>query len=55
MARGLKVYRNQAGKRAFREDLVDTFVVGDDVDPATVDEQLQFHQEWLASIRGDGH
>jgi hypothetical protein len=53
MARGLKVYRNQMGKRAFRDDLVHTFAVGDDVDPATVEDQLQFHREWLASLRVD--
>jgi len=50
MGRGLKVYKNEIGKRAFREDLVDTFAVGDDVSPSTVEDQLQFHLDWLESV-----
>ena len=50
MGRGLKVYRNQMGKRAFRTDLVGTFAVADDVEPATVEDQWQFHLDWLGSL-----
>jgi hypothetical protein len=50
MGRGLKIYRNQMGKRAFRADLVSTFAVADDVEPATVEDQWRFHLEWLGSL-----
>ena len=50
MGRGLKVYKNQPGRRASRDDLVGTFADGTDVEPVTVEEQWQFHLDWLASL-----
>ncbi len=55
MASGLKVYRHYMGKRRSLDDAVDTFAVGDDIDLATVEQQYQFHEEWIASLRRGGH
>ncbi len=51
MGLGLKAYKQQPGRHARREDLVDIFTTGPDVDPASVDEQEAFHNQWLASRR----
>jgi hypothetical protein len=50
MGLGLKAYKTQPGKRAFYADLVKIFDVGPVVEPCSVAEQKQFHQEWLRSL-----
>jgi len=50
MGLGLKANKLHLGQRGRREDLVDIFTTGPDVEPASVDEQEAFHKEWLASI-----
>jgi hypothetical protein len=51
MSRGLKAYRSVLGTPGRTKDLVEIFAVGEDFEPATVEEQLAFHQAWLASLR----
>jgi hypothetical protein len=50
MALGLKAYRTRLGAEAMLTDLVNIFDAGPDVDPASVEEQKAFHDEWLASV-----
>ena len=49
MGLGLKAYRLHLGQHARKEDLVDIFTTGPDVDPASVDDQETFLKEWRAS------
>ena len=51
MGRGLKAYRFKIGHHAGIADLVDIFAEGADVIPASVENQHQHWQEWLASPR----
>jgi hypothetical protein len=39
------------GQVALLEDLVGIFNMGDDVDPATVKEQEEYHRAWLSSLK----
>jgi len=48
---GLYGYRLTLGKLAVREDLVNIFETGDDVDPTLVSEQLEFAQQWFDSLQ----
>jgi hypothetical protein len=50
MGRGLKAYKTYLGQRSRREDLVDIFATGPDVEPASVDEQIAFHRQWPESL-----
>lgn len=50
MGLGIKAYKTQLGRQALRADLVSIFETGADVVPSLVEEQQQFHQEWLQSL-----
>jgi hypothetical protein len=50
MGGGHKAYKLRMAEPAKLEDLVSIFDTGPDVEPATVDEQERFFQEWLASL-----
>jgi hypothetical protein len=50
MGMGKKAYKMRLGQRAARADLVKIFDSGPDVEPSSVDEQKQFHREWLQSL-----
>lgn len=47
---GSKAYKQFLGKQCDIRDLVSVFDSGSDIDPCTVEEQRQFHKEWLLSI-----
>lgn len=51
MGAGLKAYKMTMGRRTSMSDLVDIFSDGSDVSPATVSEQREFLEQWVASIR----
>ena len=51
MGLGLKAYKMRLGEHVGRDDLVEIFRTGPDVEPATVDEQQAFWKEWLATCR----
>lgn len=51
MAGGGRAYRLTLGKPASRDDLVDIFDSGPDVMPASVENQREFFNDWLASLR----
>jgi len=51
MASGKAAYKMQAGKHARKADLVDIFSEGPDVIPATVAQQREFFNDWVASDR----
>jgi hypothetical protein len=51
MGRGLKAYRLEMGRSAQREDLVDIFDTGPDVEPVTVAEQKIFADGWFGQFR----
>jgi hypothetical protein len=50
MGRGLKAYKLHLGRPAEIRDLVSIFESGPDVDPASVEDQRQFFECWLASL-----
>jgi hypothetical protein len=50
MGEGLKVYKQELGRRAMRNDLVMIFDTGPDVQPVTVADQRDFHYQWLQSL-----
>ena len=50
MGRGLMAYRMKLGQQALERDLVQVFEAGPDVEPVSVIEQKQFHDEWLQSL-----
>jgi hypothetical protein len=52
MGRGLKAYKMELGRRATLTDLVMIFDSAPDVQPASVEEQRQFFERWLHSLRG---
>jgi hypothetical protein len=51
MGLGRKAYKTQLGRHARSSDLVDILATGPDVQPATVDEQAEFHRRWIAGPR----
>lgn len=50
MGGGLRAYKLTLGQRGRIADLVDIFSTGPDVIPATVAEQLEYYNRWLASF-----
>lgn len=50
MGSGLKAYKVELGRQARREDMVDIFDQGADVIPATVVNQKEYYEQWLASL-----
>jgi hypothetical protein len=50
MGRGLKAYRMEIGRRATMADLVKIFDTAPDLQPASVEEQRQFYEQWLQSL-----
>lgn len=50
MGAGLRAYKMTMGKQALREDLVDIFGSGPDVQPATIAEQEKYKNDWFASL-----
>lgn len=50
MGRGLTGYKMVKGERARQRDLVHLFTTGPDVDPATVQEQRAFVEQWRNSF-----
>lgn len=52
MGYGLKAYRMRLGHRAERQDLVNIFAEGPDVEPASVETQREFWKAWRRSLRG---
>ena len=51
MGPGLSAYRCTLGQQAMSVDLVHIFDSGDDVIPASVAKQRQYHDEWIRSLR----
>jgi hypothetical protein len=51
MSLGLKVYKAEIGNFPSRKQLVSIFDSGDDICPASVEEQQEFQREWAESIR----
>ena len=52
MGGGLLTYRLELGRPGRQRDLVSIFSTGSDVVPATVAEQREFADRWLASLGG---
>jgi hypothetical protein len=50
MGRGLKAYKFSLGRPGSIKDLVSIFDTGEDIEPASVDEQRSFAMEWFKSI-----
>jgi len=50
MGGGLHAYRLTLGQAGRIEDLVSIFETGEDIQPATVEEQSAFHDSWLNSF-----
>ncbi len=51
MGNGKVAYKNEMGKQATREDLVPIFEEGADVIPSTVENQKEYFDEWLTSLK----
>lgn len=51
MGRGLTAYKLTSGQQGRTADLVDIFDDGPDVVPSSVEDQAQFYQDWLVSLR----
>lgn len=51
MGYGEKAYKLTLGRAALKSDLVGIFESGEDVAPATVEEQREFYEQWLESLR----
>lgn len=51
MGRGLVAYRNEIGRPADQEHLLDTFGTDSAIVPASVGEQRAFFQRWMKSPR----
>ncbi|MFN3151140.1 hypothetical protein [Bremerella sp.] len=51
MGQGMVAYRNEIGRPAEHEHLVEIFATSPEIVPASVDEQRAFFQRWLASPR----
>lgn len=52
MGLGRKAYANRLGQPARQEDLVDLFEPAEPGQVRTVDEQKEFHAQWIQSLRG---
>ena len=52
MGNGIVAYKLQLGRKPTHGDLVNIFEQGDDVIPASVEEQKEFFNEWLKSEKG---
>ena len=50
MGSGLSVYRSTMGQQGARSDIAKTFSTGEDVIPATVEEQREYHKRWFESL-----
>jgi len=50
MGEGLKAYKQELGCRAMQTDLVMIFDTAPDVQPVTVEDQREFHCQWLQSL-----
>jgi hypothetical protein len=50
MGGGIKAYKLQMGTHGKLSDMVCIFDTGPDITPATLDEQKNFYNEWLASL-----
>jgi hypothetical protein len=53
MGNGEMAYRCYLGKKGDMKDLVSIFDSGQDVDPCSLKEQLEFRRQWLLSIGVD--
>ncbi|HYP29482.1 MAG TPA: hypothetical protein VE262_22415 [Blastocatellia bacterium] len=51
MGQGLIAYRMSVGQPARMVDMVSIFETGPDVEPASVEEQEQYFEQWLKSLR----
>ena len=51
MGQGWKAHKLRIAHPASQQDLVSIFDSGPDVFPSTVDEQEQFYEQWLESLR----
>ena len=51
MGQGMVAYRNEIGRPAAQEHLVETFATSSEIEPASVDQQRAFFQRWLRSPR----
>ena len=50
MGAGTQAYRMEKGRQALRDDLVNIFETGPDIDPCTIAEQEKYKDEWLVSL-----
>jgi hypothetical protein len=50
MGDGRKAYKLSLGKQGRMADLVDIFAVGPDIELASVEDQEEFFQQWIASL-----
>lgn len=50
MGLGMKVYQAEIGKMLQREQLVNIFAYGEDVEPVSVEVQEEFQRQWVQSI-----
>ncbi|WP_146115696.1 MULTISPECIES: hypothetical protein [Pirellulaceae] len=51
MGQGMVAYRNEIGRPAAQEHLVETFATSSEIEPASVEQQRVFFQRWLQSPR----
>ncbi|MEW4562923.1 hypothetical protein AB1K70_10385 [Bremerella sp. JC770] len=51
MGQGMVAYRNEIGRPAAQEHLVETFGTSAEIEPASVVEQRAFFQRWMKSPR----
>jgi len=51
MGKGMVAYRNQIGRPADQEHLVETFAASGELEPVSVQRQQAFFQRWLESPR----
>lgn len=51
MGSGMVAYRNEIGRPAEQEHLVETFATSSEIEPASVEQQRAFFQRWLSSPR----
>lgn len=49
MERGMVAYRNEIGRPAAQEHLVETFATSSEIEPASVEQQRAFFQRWRQS------
>lgn len=51
MGGGLKAYRLKLGQQALAADLTGIFAEGPDIVPASVENQREYYDRWIASLR----